>query len=115
MRGITVTLYEWTQSGKDTLGNPIYTETAVEVDDVLVGEPTTEEVTSSISLYGKKAAYTLAIPKGDTHSWENARVDFFGQSFRVFGHVTQGIEPMIPLRWNKKVHVAIYDDAEVSE
>ncbi len=115
MRGITVTLYEKTETGTDSLGNLIYTEVPIAVNDVLVGEPTTEEVTSSISLYGKKAVYTLGIPKGDTHSWENARVDFFGQSFRAFGHVTQGIEAMIPLRWNKKVHVACYDDVEVSE
>lgn len=114
MRGITVTLYERIQNGMDSLGNPTWTETPVEVDDVLIGEPSTEEITSSISLYGKKAVYTLGIPKGDTHTWENARVDFFGQKFRVFGHVTQGIEAMIPLRWNKKVHVARFDDAEVN-
>ncbi len=114
MRGITVTLYEKTQTGTDSLGNPVYEEVPVEVDDVLIGEPSTDEITSSISLYGKRTVYTLGIPKGDAHSWENARVDFFGQRFRVFGNVTQGIEEMIPLRWNKKVHVAAYDDAGVS-
>ena len=115
MRGITVTLYERTQSGTDSLGNPIWTTEPVEVDDVLIGEPTTDEINSSISLEGKRIAYTLGIPKGDTHSWEGCRVDFFGQKFQCYGNVTQGIEAMIPLRWNKKVHVACYDAEDVSE
>ena len=112
LKGTTVILYERTQSGTDTLGNQVFTETPTEVDNVLIGEPSTDEITSSISLYGKRAAYTLAIPKGDQHRWENARVDFFGQSFRAFGHVTQGIEELTPLQWNKKVRVARHDDGE---
>ena len=112
LKGITVLLYERTQNGKDSLGNQIWKETPTEVENVLIGEPTTEEMESSINLYGKKLAYTLGIPKGDSHSWENARVDFFGQSFRAFGGVTQGIEAMIPLAWNRKVRVARYDDQE---
>lgn len=112
LKGITVTLYERTEAGKDSLGNPIWTETPTEVENVLIGEPSTEEQESSINLYGKKLEYVLGVPKGDSHSWENARIDFFGQSFRAFGGVTQGIEAMIPLEWNKKVRVARYDDRE---
>lgn len=34
---------------------------------------------------------------------------FFGQTFRTCGGAVQGIEAMIPLRWNKKVQVERYE------
>ena len=107
--GITVTLYEKTvQENTDGFGMPTYKETAAEVHDVLIGEPSAEDVINELQLSGKHLAYTLAIPKGDTHIWTDRRVDFFGQSFKTFGEVTQGIEANIPLRWNKKVKVERY-------
>ena len=109
IKGITVVLYEKARTGTDPFNKPIYSETPVSVDNVLVGEPTTNEITDSISLYGRKAQYTLAIPKGDTHNWENAKIKFFGQTWQSFGIPVQGIEENIPLSWNKKVWVARYE------
>ena len=103
MRGITITLYTQTVSGTDDLNRPTYTETAVYVDDVLVGQPTGPEVLDTLNLTGRKADYTLGIPKGDTNDWTDKTVEFFGQKFRTIGAPTQGIEAMIPLRWNKKI------------
>lgn len=108
IHGITVLLYEKQKAGVDAFNAPVYTEVAVEVPGVLVGEPTTEDLVSDLQLYGKHTAYTLAIPKGDTHGWENVTVEFFGRKWRTFGGVTQGIEDMIPLPWNKKVKVERY-------
>ena len=107
--GIAVTLYTKTKSSTDDFGAPVYTETAVTVENVIIGEPTTEEITDVLNLYGKRLAYTLGIPKGDTHDWTDRKVSFFGQNFRTFGEVTQGIEDLIPLSWNKKVRVARYE------
>ena len=107
MKGITVTLYSRTQSGTDAFNRPIYTETEVSVDNVLVA-PATEagqEVLDTLDLTGRKAVYTLAIPKGDTHQWEGNRVGFFGEVWQVVGIPTEGIEDLIPLQWNKKVKV----------
>lgn len=109
IKGIKVVLYEKTQTGTDPFNKPIYSETPVSVDNVLVGEPTTNEITDSISLHGRKAQYTLAIPKGDTHNWENAKIEFFGQTWQSFGIPVQGIEENIPLSWNKKVWVSRYE------
>ena len=64
MRGVTVTLYEKTQTGVDGLNNPVYSVQPVQVENVLVGEPTTDDITSSISLYGKQIRYMLGLPKG---------------------------------------------------
>ena len=73
--------------------------------DVLVGEPSSDDISNSLSLYGKKLAYTLAIPKGDTNDWTDTDVIIFGTRFRTYGMPTEGIEENIPLRWNKKVKV----------
>ena len=108
IKGITITLINKIKVGEDPFGNSIFADKEIKVDDVLIGQPTTEDITNSLSLYGKKIEYTLAIPKGDTNVWENQEVEFFEQKFRVFGIVTQGIEELIPLSWNKKVMVERY-------
>ena len=108
-RGITVTLYEVTQTGTDDFGEPVYTETPTDVENVLVSPSTSQEVLDTVNLYGRKAVYTLGIPKGDSHDWENRRVDFFGERWRVFGVPTKGIEELIPLDWNAKVTVERYE------
>ena len=109
LKGIDIILYEKTKTGEDAFHAPIYTETPVTVHNVLVGEPATEDIVNDLQLYGRRLAYTLAIPKGDTHDWADAKVEFFGQTFRTCGGVVQGIESMIPLRWNKKVQVVQFE------
>lgn len=106
MKGATVTLHVRTQTGTDAFNNPVYSDSTVQVEDVLIGQPTTEEITSSIDLYGKRIEFVLGIPKGDTHDWEDTIVEFFGGRYRTFGFTVQGIEENIPTRWHKKVRVA---------
>lgn len=108
MRGITVTLYNRTSDSTDEFNRPIYTETAIAVDNVLVGQPTTDEITDTLNLTGKHLAYVLAIPKGDTNTWTDRTVEFFGEKFRTIGEPMMGIEHLIPLSWNKKVRVERY-------
>lgn len=105
MRGITVLLHVKTQTGVDSYNNPVYSDDTVAVEDVLVGQPSTEEALSTISLYGKRVEYMLGLPKGDEHQWEDTEVEFFGQKFKTFGGVMQGIEANVPTRWHKKVRV----------
>lgn len=108
MKGVTIELYNRVQSGVDDFNRPIYRETVEQIDNVLIGEPSTQEVVDELNLSGKTLAYTLAIPKGDAHEWENKRVGFFGEIFEVIGKPTQGIDHLIPLSWNKKVKVTRY-------
>ena len=113
MKGITVTLYERTQTGTDELNNPTYTETATSIDNVLVAPVSSTELTEIYNLTGRKAVYQLAIPKGDAHGWTAGhRVDFFGQSWRIIAMPEEGIEQLIPLSWNKKVKVEIYEQGD---
>lgn len=108
IQGITIQIIEKTESGRDPANRPVYTEIATDVDDVLVGEPSSEEIADEINLSGKRVAYILAIPKGDAHIWENTKVilpEPFAGTYRTIGYPTAGIEANIPLRWNKKVRV----------
>lgn len=113
MRGITVTLYEQTQTGEDAFGVPIMEENSVEVHDVLVGEPTTDDIETSTALYQKTIKYMLGIPKGDTHDWKNKKVswvDAYGiiHVCKTFGFPITGIEKNIPTRWHMKVRCEDY-------
>ena len=107
LSGITVTLYERTETGRDAFNAPIYTETPVNVENVLVApaEAQGEPIFNETDLKSRKAIYTLALPKGNSNTWENCRVSFFGRMFRVIGIPTEGIEDLIPLSWNRKVTV----------
>ena len=105
MKGVTVTLHVRTQSGTDSFGNPTFTDSTKTVANVLIGQPTTEEISSSIELYGKKIEYMLGIPKGNTDDWEDTVVEFWGHSYRTFGFTIQGIEENIPTPWHRKVRV----------
>lgn len=105
IKGITVTLYERTQIGTDDLNAPTYKEIPTQVKNVLVSPVAAEAVISELQLHGKRLVYELCVPKGDQHNWKDCRVDFFGQSFKVFGDIEEWIEANVPLAWNKKVRV----------
>ena len=109
IKGITVTLITRQETGKDPFDNPIYTDVEIPVENVLVSPTSSDDVVNTLSLTGRKAVYTLAIPKGDTNIWENQEVRFFDRRWRVFGIPTQGIDELIPLDWNKKVMVERYE------
>lgn len=109
LKGITVTLIQKIPNGKNSFGEILYKDEEIEVDNVLIGEPTTDDIVNSQELYGKKLVYTLAIPKSDKNSWKDAEVKFFGETFRTFGHPTKGIDHLIPLDWNMKVKVERYE------
>lgn len=103
IHGVPVILHVKTLSSYDPFGVPIYADSTVTVEDVIASPESAEDMATDLNLYGKRAAYTLGIPKGDTHTWTDTEVEFFGQKFRTFGPVLEGIEDLIPLNWNKKV------------
>lgn len=109
LRGITVMLIDKQVAGTDPFQRPIYEDVEIPVENVLVSPTSTDDIISSQEIYGKKAVYTLAIPKGDNHLWEDREVKFFGKKWRVFGSEMQGIDDLIPLDWNKKVMVEKYE------
>lgn len=108
MRGMTVQLVNQRVVGVDPIGNPIYAEELEDVEDVLVGQPTADDVTTSISIYGKTCAFTLGIPRTDTHDWTDRVIYIFGEKYRTIGYPMRGIDANIPTRWNQNVKVERY-------
>lgn len=108
MKGMTIQLVQQTQTGTDEFNKPIYTEEFVNVDDCLVGQPSADDVANVLALYGKKIAYTIGIPKGDTHNWTDAEIVMFGGRFRTIGYPETGIQANIPLRWGQNIKVERY-------
>lgn len=108
MKGTTVQLVVETITSYDPFGNPVVNEETVDVADVLVGQPTTDDITSSVQLYGKRIDYVLGIPKGDAHDWTDAKVYIWGDPYQVIGFPQTGIQENIPLRWGQNVKVQRY-------
>lgn len=115
LKGTTVILYKEVQTGTNPFGAPIIEEVPIQVDNVLVGKPETDDITSSTELYGKKIEYMLGIPKGDTNDWMDKKVswtDDYGivHTVRTFGFPITGIEQNIPpqLPWHMKVRCEAY-------
>lgn len=109
LKGIPITLVNFEKVGVNPLGEAEHKEVSKIVDNVLISPTSKEDIINNHELYGKKAVYTLAIPKGDTNQWEDAKVIFFGESWRTIGIPQEGLEHLIPLQWNKKVTVERYE------
>lgn len=105
LRGIPIILYNVELVDVDPFGAPIYEEVPEVVWDCLVAPMSDDEIIDTLNLTGRRAVYQIALPKGDAHDWTNRAVRFFGELWRVIGHGTEGIEEMIPLRWNRKIKV----------
>lgn len=108
MKGTTVQLVTTTTTSYDPFGNPIEKEVIKDVADVLVGQPTTDDITTTTEVYGKRIEYVLGIPKGNTDDWVNKKVYIWGVPFMTFGYPTTGEQSNIPLRWGKNVKVERY-------
>ena len=106
MRGITVTIHPKIFDEYNSIGEAAFEYGEdINVDNVLVAPSTSEEILEADNLYGKKAVYTLAIPKGDANDWQDQWVTFFGLDWQTFGIPLEGIDSLVPTAWNKKVTV----------
>lgn len=109
IKGITITLYERVETGKDLLNHSTYKTKPVQVSNVLVAPASASDIPTSTEADRRKATYQLAVPKGDKHNWNNADVELFGAKWHTVGLPIEGIEDNIPLDWNKKVTVERYE------
>lgn len=108
IKGVSITLKAKMKTGTDDFNRPIYSTTDVTVDDVLVGNPTADEINDAFTLFGKKAVYTLCIPKGDTHIWEDTEVVLpapWAGTYHTIGYPMAYVPENIPsgIRWNKQI------------
>lgn len=109
IKGETVILIEKTVTSENPIGEPIATSQEVQVDNVLVGTPSTDAAVQDLNLYGKRLAFVLGIPKGDNHNWKDTDVLIRGQKFRTYGFPLTQTEANVPGPWNTQVKVEAYE------
>lgn len=103
IKGRTVKLIQNSQIGVDEFNAPIYDETEIEIENVLIEPASNEAIVDELGISGKRVSYILHIPKGDTHVWEDTKVSFYGETWRTFGDCLIYDERLTPLDWNKKI------------
>ena len=109
----SVGLYVKQQSGTDEFGRPVYTETLETVPGCVVGTfaqaNAAQDISNEMNLSGHRIVWQIFIPKGDTHTWENADVCIRGQRFRVTGVPVQAFVDMPHIPCDKLVSVEAYE------
>lgn len=111
IKGIPIILYDAVVTGEDDFGHEIKEETPITVHNVVIGQPSSEDILSEISLSGKRIAYNLCLPVGDDHDWENRVVEFYGRKWRTIGIPTQYMDGFMGdnFSWNKQIKVEAYE------
>lgn len=109
IKGETVILIKKNKVDTNPFGESINEEIEIPVDNVLLGSPVFDGNASQLNLEGKKIAYTLAIPKGDTNNWKDTDVIIRGQRFKTVGFPLTQTPENVPTRWNTQVKVEAYE------
>lgn len=112
MKTITIQLVKKTQDSTDPFGAPIESEELIDVPGCLVGQPSSDDISQTLEMYGKKIAYVVGVPKGDDHSWVDTDVIIWDERFRTIGYPETGIQENIPLLWGKNVKVERYSSED---
>ena len=109
IKGETVTLIQKKIAGKNEFDEPLTVCDVATVDNVLLGQPTSEQAIEDLNLYGKRIAYVLGIPKEDKHNWKDCEVIIKGQRFRSYGFPLTQTDANVPGMWNTQVKVEAYE------
>lgn len=99
-KGKTITLINHEEVARDELNNPVYNDIETQVDNVLWSTSLTDDIINSTNLNGRKEVLILAIPKGDTHKWEDQHVIIEGKKYHIFTPAKKGIDELVPSPWN---------------
>lgn len=109
IKGETVILLDRVLTGTDPFGKETYHEEEVPVDNVIIGTPSTDAAVAELNIAGKKIAFVLGIPKGDTHDWKDKTILIRGEKFRSYGFPLTQTAANVPGRWNTQVKVERYE------
>ncbi|MBQ0113618.1 MAG: hypothetical protein KBT03_10845 [Bacteroidales bacterium] len=109
IKGETIILKERVETGIDDFGAVTYETTDVEIKDVVIGSPSFDQSVTEMQLTGKRLAYVLGIPKGDTHNWKDTEVVIRGERFKTYGFPLTQTESNVPGKWNTQVKVERYE------
>lgn len=102
MNGITLTFSKKTQSGTDTLNNPTYITTDVDVEDCLVApitEPTSAREQQAIKQ--SRDQIRIHLPKDCTEDLSDSNVTYDGKVFHLDSDSVVFMADNTPTRWNR--------------
>lgn len=105
----TVILIKKEKTGVDEFNVPVFSLTEIPVKNVVVGSPSFDLAVNELNLTGKRLAFILGIPKGDTHNWADTTVIIRGQKFRTYGMPMLQTNDNVPGPWNLQVKVEKYE------
>lgn len=108
-KGETIFLVQKIETGKDGFNRPIYKEETVPIENCLYMPASSQEQVDSLNMTGRKILYTVSIPKGDNHIWEDQIIMIKGRKYHVCTPVEETIDHLTPLSWNKKFRVEAYE------
>lgn len=104
---IPVSLYEKVQTGVDPFGTEIYKEQKVVVNNCLVSMVAYSQLSENNTTLSALDQFIIAIPKGDSHEWRNASVEFTLADItfkcKTNGDYYLGFEDAMPLMWHKQI------------
>lgn len=112
-KSIPVTLYEVVGYETDGFGKKQPVTVPVVVQHCLVAQNVADAVVDQTTLETNREQFTIAIPKGDSHKWEESMVEFVlaGEQIkaRTFGATLKGIEALVPTYWHKQIKAERYE------
>lgn len=102
MKGITLTFVKQTANGTDSLNNPTYTTTEIDVDDCLIA-PITEPVSAreQQAFEQSRDQVRIHMPKASDDDVSDSTVAWGGKTFHVDSDSAVFMNENTPTRWNR--------------
>lgn len=109
-KGESVTLRTPT-IGYDENKDEVTTWTETQIDNVLFGRPSTEQIEEVMRLYSVEVSYTLGVPKAYTASLRGCEVfrPRDGKTYRIVGDPMPLPPELCPTPWNREAQAVIVD------
>lgn len=107
--GMEVEVVRRTMTGRDEMGEPIFSESHEPVGNVLVTPSSTDEMDETNRAFGISCELTLHFPKDYTASLEGCSVIVYGDEYRVLGDPQPYMPENTPTPWNREAKVARAD------
>lgn len=90
-------------TGRDAMGEPVFSESEETVPNVLWHPATTDEIDETNRAFGVSCEIALDFPKSYTASLEGCRVRVDGRVYRVLGDPLPYMAANTPTPWNRSV------------
>lgn len=102
MKGITLTFTKRNQTSTDSLNNPVYTDTDIEVEDCLIA-PITEPSTAreQQAMEQSRDQIRIHIPKTCEEDLSKSSVEWDGKVFTLDNDSVVFMADNTPTRWNR--------------